>query len=245
MSAIVAITASTSIVDGRPRVRLNEAYIRALTGAGLVPLIVPPLPEVDADAVLGAVTGLVLSGGEDVDPAEYGAKASPQTYPPHKRRDRCELALARRARELRLPTLAICRGMQLVNVAFGGTLVQDIPTETESTLAHDLPDRRTHRVHDIAVDEGSALARALGASRLAVNSSHHQAVDRPAPGLTVVARSKDGVAEGAEWVGDDWWMLAAQWHPEELVDDASPWDRNLFAAFAARCATHRPLATTH
>src|SRR5687767_3561212 len=96
---IVAITASTKIIDGHPRVRLNEAYVTAIAGAGLVPLVVPPLEQLDPDAVLDAVQGLVLSGGEDVDPAEYGATASPRTYAPHPRRDATELALARRARE--------------------------------------------------------------------------------------------------------------------------------------------------
>lgn len=232
MSALVAITATTVIQDGWPRVRLNEAYIRALSQAGLTPLVVPPLQSVDADALLGAVRGLVLSGGEDVDPREYGARASDKTYAPHRGRDRCELALTRRAHELRIPTLAICRGIQLLNVAFGGTLIQDIPSEVPSALPHDLPDQRTHRVHDVQLAAGSALAAALGATRVSVNSSHHQAIDRAAPGLAVTARAGDGVIEGAEWTADDWWMRAVQWHPEEIVGDDQPWDRNLFRSFA-------------
>jgi putative glutamine amidotransferase len=239
MGGIVAITSTTKVIEGHPRVRLNEAYVRALEGAGLVPLVVPPLDAADADAILDAVQGLVLSGGEDVAPAEFGAAPSPRTYPPHRPRDRTELRLARRAQERRVPTLAICRGIQLVNVALGGTLIQDIPSEIPRALAHDLPERRTERVHDITVEKGSALALALGADRLSVNSSHHQAIDRVADGLTVVARSPDGVIEGAEWTGDDWWMLAVQWHPEELVSDGKPWDRNLFAAFAAALGVAR------
>jgi putative glutamine amidotransferase len=233
LSAIVAITASTKVIEKLSRVRLNEAYVTAIAGAGLVPLIVPPLETVDPDAILDAVQGLVLSGGEDVAPAEYGAAASPRTYAPHLLRDSTELALARRARERRMPTLAICRGIQLINVALGGTLVQDIPSEVKTPLEHDLSERRTERVHDIEVTEGSKLARALGGTRIAVNSSHHQAIATPAKGLTITARSSDGVIEGVEWTADDWWMLGVQWHPEELAGDAQPWDRNLFAAFAA------------
>lgn len=236
---LVAITSTTKVIDGHPRVRLNEAYVAALTGAGLVPLIVPPLEAVDPDSILDAVQGLVLSGGEDVAPAEYGAAASPKTYAPHLQRDHTELALARRAHERRIPTLSICRGIQLVNVALGGTLIQDIATEVPGALAHDQPERRTERVHGIEVEPRSALAKALGASRLEVNSSHHQAIARAADGLAVVARSPDGVIEGAEWTGDDWWMLAVQWHPEELVGDARPWDRNLFQSFATAVAASR------
>jgi putative glutamine amidotransferase len=233
---LVAITATTAQIGGLPRVRLNEAYVSALAGAGLVPLVVPPLQESQVDAVLDAVRagGLVLSGGEDVDPVEYGAERSPHTFEPHRARDRCELALARRARELRIPTLAICRGLQLVNVALGGTLIQDIGAEVPDALPHDRSDERARRVHPVDVEPDSELARAVGGSRIQVNTSHHQAIAKAAPGLRVVAHAPDGVIEGAEWTGDDWWMLAVQWHPEELVGDDAAWDRNLFAAFATR-----------
>ena len=231
MSAIVAITATTKVLEGLPRVRLNEAYVRAMAGTGLVPLIVPPLADANVDALLGAVRGLVLSGGEDVAPDAYGAPDQ-GSQPPHRLRDATELALVQRARELRMPTLAICRGIQLVNVALGGTLVQDIPSRLPGALPHDQSARRCERVHDVEVERGSASARALGATKLAVNSSHHQSLDRVAGGLRAVGRSSDGVVEAAEWSGDDWWMLGVQWHPEELIDTAEAWDRNLFAAFA-------------
>ena len=231
---VVALTATTQIIDGRPRVRLNEAYVSAVRGAGLVPLVVPPVSEREVADLLQSVHGVVLTGGEDVDPAHYGADPAPQSETPHAERDACELAVARRAHEMRIPTLAICRGLQVANVAFGGTLVQDIATECPTALAHEQSDRRNARVHDARVDARSALARALGADRLEVNSSHHQAVARVADGLRVTGRAPDNVVEGAEWVADDWWMLGVQWHPEELTGTREPWDRALFAAFAAR-----------
>jgi putative glutamine amidotransferase len=133
-----------------------------------------------------------------------------------------------------LPTLAICRGIQVVNVALGGSLVQDIASECPSGVQHDQSEARKQRVHDVSVGSDSMLADAVGATRITVNSSHHQAVARVARGLDVTARAPDGIVEGAEWTGDDWWMLAVQWHPEELTRDPQPWDRGLFKAFADR-----------
>ena len=185
--------------------------------------------------------GIVLTGGEDVDPREFGAARHPQTQDPHVERDKCELALVQMARATRIPTLAICRGMQVVNVAFGGTLIQDIPSERPSAMKHDRSSERRMRVHDVRVEPQSGLARALGDSSITVNSSHHQAVDRVPTELRVTAHAPDGIIEGAEWAADDWWMLAVQWHPEELVGDGRNWDRGLFHDFAAAVERHRKL----
>jgi putative glutamine amidotransferase len=121
-----------------------------------------------------------------------------------------------------------------VNVAFGGTLIQDIPSERPSDINHDQSKERATRLHSVSIQPGSKLAAAIGAQEISVNSSHHQSVDKPASGLKVTAHSPDGIVEGAEWATDDWWMLGVQWHPEELVDDAKTWDRGLFNAFAAQ-----------
>lgn len=235
---IVALTATTRIIDGMLRVRLNDAYVRAVRAAGLVPLVVPPLDAADAAGVLSAVRGLVLTGGEDVDPAEYGAAKSPHAHEPHRGRDACEIALVRAAHERRVPTLAICRGIQVANVALGGTLIQDIASERPDALEHDRSDARDARLHDVEIDPDTVLVGAVGATRIRVNSSHHQAIDEPANGLRITARAPDGIVEGAEWRGDDWWMLGVQWHPEELVEDAAEWDRGVFRAFAE--AVRRP-----
>ena len=230
---LVAVTATTEIIRDLLRARLNAAYIGALEGAGLLPLASPPLADpASAHALLERVDGLVLTGGEDVDPRHYGAGRHSATGPTHPERDTWELALVDAARQRRLPVLAICRGMQLLNVAMGGTLIQDIATQQPTALAHADSAARRRRTHSIECDGGSRLARALGSKSLSVNSSHHQAIERVAPGLRVTARAEDGIVEGVETTDDGWWVVGAQWHPEELVDTPEPWDRALFSAFA-------------
>lgn len=230
---LVAVTATTRLSDGVSRVYLNEAYVQALRAVGLTPLILPPLDASELPDIVAGVQGVVLTGGEDVDPAEYGASRGAHTEPPHRRRDKMELALVTLARERTIPTLAICRGLQVVNVALGGSLVQDIPTEFETTVTHRAAER-DRRVHEVRVEGDSALARAIGARTIRVNSSHHQSLGRPGKGVRVTARASDGVIEGAEWQDNAWWMLGVQWHPEDLVRDVEDWDRALFRAFASR-----------
>ncbi len=239
IAPLVAVTATTEIVSDRPRVRLNEAYTNAIAAAGLIPVILPPISNPDfLLPVLDTVGGLVLTGGEDLDPATFGQSAHPATGAPHAARDSCELALAREAHARKVPTLAICRGAQVMNVALGGTLVQDIPSQQPSSVNHAQSPRRTERVHCADVVLDSLLGRTLGESRISINSSHHQSVDRVADGLRVVARAEDGIIEGLEPIDTDWWMLAVQWHPEELTRTSEDWDRTLFAAFA-RTVIHR------
>jgi putative glutamine amidotransferase len=227
----VAVTSTTEIIRGVLRVRVNAAYTDALARAGLAPLVVPPLPAATAPAILAGVAGLVLTGGEDVAPRRYGAEPH-ASVSAHEGRDECELALAAAAHARRLPTLAIWRGVQLLNVAFGGSLIQDIPSERPHALSHDPGGARSERVHDVRVAEESRLAAALGADRLSTNSFHHQALDRIAPTVRVVACAADGIVEGVEAADPRWWLLGVQWHPEELTETPEPWDRNLFEAFA-------------
>ena len=229
---IVALTSTTKDIGGLMRVRLNEAYVDAVRAAGCTPLVLPPLPPEDLRPVVEAVRGIVFTGGEDVDPSEYGAPMGQHTHPPHAQRDKCEIELLRLARARRTPTLAICRGIQVVNVALGGTLIQDIATECGTSIEHDRSEQRDQRVHDVTIDRDSKLADAVGSTRISVNSSHHQSIREVAKGLRVTARAPDGVIEAAEWEGDEWWMLAVQWHPEELTGDAQPWDRGVFRSFA-------------
>ena len=233
---LVAVTATVRSVDGVDRVRLNAAYVHALESAGLVPLVIPPLADADAARrVLDVAAGLVLTGGEDVDPARYGADPHPELGPVNRDRDETELALLARARELAMPTFAICRGVQVVNVGLGGTLVQDLPSERDDVGAHELDGERGSRVHGVSIDPSSRLASILGAQALAVNSIHHQAIDRLGAAVRINAHADDGTVEGVESSDPSWWMVGVQWHPEELTATPEPWDRRLFAAFADAC----------
>jgi putative glutamine amidotransferase len=233
---LVGVTATTEVIREALRVRVNAAYTEALRKVGLVPLVIPPLRASEAVAVLDGFGGLVVTGGEDVDPSRYGQTPHP-TVEAHEDRDESEIALILEARRRRMPTLAICRGIQVANVAFGGTLVQDIPSQSATELDHDPKADRHERVHAVHVESSSRLARALGTDRLTTNSFHHQALDTVASALRPCAYADDGVIEGAESADQDWWMLAVQWHPEELMDAEEPWDRNLFEAFARAIRT--------
>ena len=231
----VAVTASIRPDGDTRRVRLTAAYVTALERAGLIPLIVPPLSAADAAAsVLDSVSGLVLTGGEDVDPARYGEQRHDKVRTVNVARDATEAALVEEARARGTPVLAICRGIQILNVALGGTLVQDIPSQCGTDIDHDEEGARNSRTHDVTIEPDSLIARAVGTEHLSVNSFHHQSVKRVADGMRVTARSPDGVIEGIESTDDDWWVMAVQWHPEEMTDSAEPWDRGLFKAFAKK-----------
>ncbi len=228
MTALVAVTAPRRLVDGRERVTLNVAYVRALDRAGLVPLALPTLlaPERAAAALAGdGIRGLVLTGGEDVEPARYGAAPHPKLQDTDPARDAAEVALIAAARERRLPILAICRGIQILNVALGGTLYQDLASERPGALTHEGTETR----HGLRVEPGSLLERALGTRAATVNSRHHQAIRDLAPGLRAVAWAEDGVIEAVE-ASPPPWTLAVQWHPEDLTE------RALFDAFARAVA---------
>ena len=232
----VAVSATIRASDGADRVRLNAAYVRALESVGLVPIIIPPVGEPGAAArMLDLVAGLVLSGGEDVDPSFYGQPPHPELGTINRARDATELALLERARERALPTLAICRGVQLVNVGHGGSLVQDLSSQRAEAHVHDVDDARADRVHAVRVDASSRLANVVGEDTVHVNSVHHQAIDRLGSALRATAWAEDGVIEGVESADPQWWMVGVQWHPEELVKTHEPWDRRLFEAFAAAC----------
>ncbi len=234
----VAVSAtSDDTLGGSHRVRLNSTYIHALENAGLIPLIVPPLASEDAARYIAArVDGIVLTGGEDVDPSLYGQPRIPECGAPNLARDRTETALARAARELNKPLLAICRGPQMLNVALGGTLYQDIPAQIAGALGHNAKDERSTRIHPVRIEAGSRIAEAIGATDISVNSLHHQSVRDIAPGLIATAHAPDGVIEGIESADSDWWAIAVQWHPEEMNDAPEYWDRGLFRAFAEKLA---------
>lgn len=231
MSPVVAVSAPLRTDQGRQRVALNAAYARAAVAAGLTPLVVPSLISPDAAAlVVAAVGGLMLTGGEDVDPRYYGETRHAHLEDTDGARDAVELALYRAARERRVPILAICRGIQLVNVAEGGTLFQDLPSQHPSSVAH----AGTNARHVLRVESGTLLERVAG-HPASVNSRHHQAVKSLAGTLRAVAWAEDGVVEGIESKDPGaGWLLGVQWHPE---DDVAAGLFEGFADAVARAAT--------
>ena len=199
----------------------GRTYFNAVAAAGGVPLMLPPIVSLvdHVPALLGRVDAVVLHGGGDVDPRRYGQEASAeQLYGIVAEHDEVELAVVRAALDADLPMLAICRGLQVLNVAMGGTLQQHIDTESH-WFAH-----RT----DVEVAEGSRLAAALGGKPAACHCVHHQAIDELAAGLTVTARTADGIIHGAE-VDSARWVVGTQWHPEDTAAD-DPQQLALFEA---------------
>jgi putative glutamine amidotransferase len=226
---LIGLTTSTTIDASPERAYTNAAYIGAVQDAGGVPVLLPPQLLGEArDALWGRLDGLLLTGGGDVDPARYAQAPHATVYDVSAARDDLELDLTRRALAEGVPLLAICRGIQVVNVALGGTLVQDISSATGSLIQHSQKGRRDVTTHAVKVDAGSRLAEVMGCAAVEVNSLHHQSIDRPGTGLRIVAHAADGVVEGAEVPGHPF-AVAVQWHPEELVahDGAA---RSLFAA---------------
>ena len=230
----IAVAGVTREWEGQVRVGVNANYVRAVLAAGGLPIImVPDLSREEAIELFGECDGLLLTGGEDVDPSHYGASPHPKLGTVDPRRDVNELALVAEARARDLPILGICRGIQLCNVAFGGTLIQDIASQRPSDINHDSPSPRDVRSHRVALTEHSRLAEILGATVLEANSFHHQAIDQLGHGLTASATAPDGIIEGVESSDPHEWIVAVQWHPEELALQPESADLRLFAALIA------------
>jgi putative glutamine amidotransferase len=199
--------------------RRMSDYVESIRRAGGEPIEVVPGSETP-EQLLARVDGLMLTGGGDVDPALYGEVANTTFQPAEDGRDAFEIALSRAAVASGLPFLAICRGMQVLNVAMGGTLVQDIPSEVTGALAHSVPEPRFAIAHEVWVSKGSKLSALLAdhmedGETVHVNSRHHQAVKRVAKGFEITATSPDGVAEAMERA-DLPFCVAVQWHPENF-----------------------------
>jgi gamma-glutamyl-gamma-aminobutyrate hydrolase PuuD len=212
-------------VWSEPADLLPASYAAGIRTAGGVAVLLPPGDPATAGDALDAVHGLLLAGGPDVDPAEYGAARDTATGPARPDRDSWELALARAALARDLPVLAVCRGMQVLNVALGGDLRQHLPDDV-GTDAH-CPTVGTHGRHGVAVAAGSALHAVVG-DDAEVATYHHQGVDRLGAGLVATAWAGDGVVEAVELPGRAW-VLGVQWHPEAFAGEP------LFAAFVAAC----------
>jgi putative glutamine amidotransferase len=232
---LIGMTVGTTVgFQGRPpRVAGNRAYVSALQAAGAHVVLLPP-GQLDAlPALLDVLDGVLLPGGADIAPARYGEAPRPALQRVDEDLDAMEFALVQAAVEREMPVLGICRGLQVVNVALGGSLVQDIVADGLSPENHDRHDEPRSRLsHTITVSPGTRLAEIVGAGDLSVNTLHHQGVRDVAPGLRVSATTPDGLVEGLE--SPDGRVVTIQCHPEELV--AHEWARALFADLVREAA---------
>jgi len=212
---------------------LGRTYPAALERAGAVPVIVPPMRAERIDALLAGLSGLVLTGGPDLHPSVYGAEPHPALGPTVEEIDLFELALIRAADRRGLPVLAICRGMQALNVARGGTLVQDLPSERGGEVAHRQSEPGWVATHPVRLAPQSRVAGLLGADEVWVNSFHHQAILGLGAGLRAVGWAPDGVIEAVEGE-DERFVVGVQWHAESLFD--APEQGRMLEAFVAAAA---------
>jgi putative glutamine amidotransferase len=210
---------------------LRHDYVRSVDRAGGMPLVLAPMAPDRLGDMLGLVRGLVLTGGSDVDPGFYGARPHPNLGRVVPERDVFEIALTVEALRRGLPILGICRGHQVLNVATGGTLIQDIPSEVAGAAEHDPERERWETAHDVRILPGTRLRAILGKEKLAVNSFHHQAVDKVGQGLAISAWSQgDRVIEAIEMPGR--FVMGVQWHPEGFWNQADGFQA-LFDALVA------------
>ncbi len=236
MARLPLIGVTTSVtVDRKPeRVYLNSAYLVAVQQGGGAPLLLPPLLDESRRELFDRLDGVLLTGGGDVDPARFNEPRHPTASGVSAARDGLELALVEFALDRRLPLLAICRGLQVLNVALGGTLYQDVPTEPGTAIEHSQEAPRHEPSHAVKVTPGSRLSRVLGVDSLRVNSFHHQAIKALGTGLQAVAVAEDGLIEGAELEDPSRFVLGVQWHPEDLAPHQQAAGR-LFRALRDAC----------
>jgi putative glutamine amidotransferase len=246
MRAIIGITTQTLEPAPGELSRcwaVSQRYVDVLASAGAIPWVVPLTRDMDTlRAIYASLDGVFLPGGVDVDPVLYGESRLPACGVTDPDRDRVEVALVRWAMAERKPVLAVCRGVQLLNVAAGGTLYQDLDAWSDRAIKHDyFPSggyERNDLMHDVQVTEGTQLASILGVTASTVNSMHHQGIKTLAPGLVANAIAPDGLVEGVEGI-DDGYLVGVQWHPEELVEN-DPASRRLFASFIEAASAYQP-----
>lgn len=222
---------------------MSQRYIQTLTNAGALPWLIPLVDDETLRGIYESVDAVFLPGGADIDPASYGTVPHAMCDKTDRDRDRVELALARWAIADGKPVLGVCRGMQLVNVAMGGSLYQDLTTQLPNSIKHDYfpfggsGHTRDYLAHDVRIAPDSRLARLFGGGPVKVNSMHHQGVREVAGGLVPTAHAPDGLVEALEGVGPAY-LVAVQWHPEALTERDGA-TRRLFAEFVEAAGEYR------
>lgn len=219
-----------------PLTHISEAYMRAIVGAGGIPLIIPASAPVEQiQAITARLDGLLLTGGGDMNPALFDGETHPRVYDIDAGRDQLEIGLVQAAAQNGLPFLGICRGIQVINVALGGSLITDIGGQAPHAQRHDwFPDiPRDYLAHTVALEGGCRLTKILGAASVETNSLHHQAIKSPSPAVTVTGYAPDGIIEALELPGHPF-GIGVQWHPEWLQH--LPAMRALFGALVEAAA---------
>jgi putative glutamine amidotransferase len=244
---IIGITATlkedVDTVAERPLgrfVRADLDYVKGVAGAGGAPVVLPPVGEESAaEALIHSLDGLLLSGGSDLDPSYYGEKPVSELGVTLPERDAFEMALVGLALRRGMPVFGICRGMQVLNVALGGTLYQDLPSQWEQDpLKHRQDTPKWQPTHEVRVSEGSYIAEVMGRESVKVNSYHHQGIRDLAEGLVVTGRSLDGVIEAVEAEDlSERWLLGVQWHAEAMRG-SGPQQESLFEAHVSAAEGH-------
>ncbi len=237
--AMPAYDHTCDAILGKQASAVPASYINALIQANAIPLVLPITSDQGTiDALIKLAHGLLLIGGPDVDPEHFGQTCQPGLREVTPARDALELTVTRQALIENTPILAICRGIQVLNVAAGGSLFQDIANQLPLAKKHDQhPDHEpAYLAHTIDIESGSRVAAVCGRTRLTVNSLHHQAIDRVGSGLAVTARSGDGIIEAVE-TEDEHWVVGVQWHPEWMLDGRDDMPA-LFRAFCDACRSN-------
>jgi putative glutamine amidotransferase len=223
-------TAKTAGLKGK-----IKDYLEAVEKAGGEAVVIPLKDQEERNRLVPTLDAYVLPGSPvDVEPRKYGARDKGLSEPPDSFREETDAAILKHAFAEKKPVLAICFGCQLLNVYLGGTLVQDLRTELKTDIRHrraDPPATQTDPDHSAKFEPGSRLASIAGSKQAKINSSHHQAIEKPGQNLRITAHATDGVIEGVEWTGDSNWVLGVQWHPERMPGD--PFSERLFSDFIA------------
>ena len=230
LDPLVGVTTSMTVGQTPERAYVNSAYLHAVQQAGGVPVLLPPqLSKSSLERLVRGLDAILLTGGGDMDPAAFGEAPHSTLYDVVPARDALETHVTLMALKKRTPLLAICRGIQVLNVALGGSLHQDVATDPGTEIQHSQKEARDQTTHKVRVAPASRLARVLGAEDVEVNSFHHQVIKALGRGLTPVAWAPDGLIEGVELDDDSRFVLGVQWHPEHLVGAAES-ARRLFSA---------------
>ncbi|MBD8037212.1 gamma-glutamyl-gamma-aminobutyrate hydrolase family protein [Solibacillus sp. A46] len=229
MKPIIGLT----MYDFDKKMDINNVYLTSIEQAGGIPICIPNATKGNVEALLDIVDGIVLIGGADIDPLLFNEEPHRNIGSVVRKRDDSDLLLMNEAFKRQMPILGICRGQQILNVAFGGTIIQDIPSQVENIVQHKQPSKRGELAHTVDVKTPKFKA-IFGEESFRVNTFHHQSVGKLGKGLITSAVAKDGIIEGIEHESHPY-CVAVQWHPEELAPNGDIYAQRLFSSFINAC----------